>query len=338
MSSLPQTHKAIFITGTSQNLDAIKYGDFATPQITTPNDVIIKNKYSGVNLVEAYFRKGAIPVPSFPYPLGREASGTVAAIGSDVKNFKVGDKVAYLSPATFAEYTKVDSTHVKISILENDVSEEDLKYYGSVLNQALTALTITEEAHKISSGEYVLIWASAGGVGSIVLQLALSRGAIPIAIASTNEKLEVAKVLGAKHLINSSTDDIVKKVLEITNGEGVNAVFDSVGKDSFESSYGALARKGTFVIYGGASGPNPPIEFGKLQPKNIKFLYAGVGLYLITPKEWNHYFDQFKELLILKRVKFDITKTYPLSEYAEATRALENRETTGKLTLAIGDQ
>lgn len=335
MPILPETHKAIFLTGVSQNFDAIKYGDFATPQITTPNDVIIKNVYSGVNLVEAYFRKGASPVASFPYPLGREALGVVAAIGTDVKNFKIGDKVAYLSNATFAQYTKLNSSKVQISILDEEVSDEDLKYYGSVLNQALTALTITEEAHKISPGQYILVWASAGGVGSIVLQIALARGAIPIAIASTNEKLKVAKLLGAKYFINSSTEDIVAKVLEITGGVGVNATFDSVGKDSFDISYASLARKGTFVSYGAASGPIPPIEFGKLQPKNVKFIRAGVGLFVITSKEWNHYFDQFKELIKLKEFVFDITKTYPLSEYVDATRALESRETTGKLTLAI---
>lgn len=332
--SIPKTHHVIQISETSPSFDALKYIEVPTPQITSPTDVIVKNKYAGINLIESYFRKGIYPV-QLPAVLGREAAGVVAAVGSDVKNFKVGDKIAYLSSGTFAQYTKISDSHAQFSNLGENATDEDLKFYGSALVGALTPISFVEEAHKVQKGEFILVWAAAGGVGGLLVQLAKAKGARVIAIALTKEKLELASSLGAEFLINHKTDDIVAKVKEFTNGQGVAASFDSVGKDSFETSLESLALKGSFISYGNATGQVPPLSINRLTPKNIRLLRPSLYGYVSTKEAFDHYFGVLRKLIELGTFKFPITKVYPLSEYPEATRALESSETTGKLTLEI---
>ena len=185
---------------------------------------------------------------------------------------KVGDKIAYLSPNTFAQYTKITDDNYKYIKLPDSSTDEDLKKYGSIFLQGLTALTFVNEAYKVEKGDYVLVWAAAGGVGKFLVQLISQIGAHVIAVASTNEKLEIAKSLGAEYLINSSTDDIVAKVKEITNNEGVAASFDSVGKDTFDISLTSIKRKGTFISYGNSSGPVTPFPLSILSPKTLNLL------------------------------------------------------------------
>lgn len=329
--TLPESQKAVVITKHGDGYEVIKYTDIETPKITDPNEIIIHNKYAGINFIESYFRKGIYPVASFPYILGREASGFVAEVGSEVKHFSVGDKVAYLSGSTFAQYTKVSSKSNIAKLGDKD----DLKVYGSTLIQALTAIAFVEESHKVQSGEFLLVWAAAGGVGSVLTQVASTKGARVIALASSTEKLNIAKSLGAEFVINYKTENVVEKVKEITSGKGVAAVYDSVGKDTFEISFETLARKGTFVSYGNSSGQVPPFAISRLVTKNAKILRPTVGNYLVEREEWDYYFNILKTLIDGKKLVLDISKTYELADYAEATKALEGGQTTGKLTLSI---
>ncbi|KAI3403484.2 ZTA1 [Candida oxycetoniae] len=317
------------------DFDKIEFAEISTPEITKANEIIIKNAYAGINFIEAYFRKGIYPVATTPYVFGREASGEVVAIGSSVSNIELGDKIAYLAPGTFAQYTKITSDNFRYIKLPQDVSDEDLKIYGSFLLQGLTALTFVNEAYKVKSGDYILVWAAAGGVGKLLTQLISQRGAHVIAVASSDEKLQIAKSLGAEYLINSSTKDVEKEVKEITNGKGVEASFDSVGKDTFQISLNSLARKGSFVSYGNSSGPVAPFPLSLLSAKNIQLVRPSLFGYITTKEEWDHYSGELLQLFKENKLKFDISKTYDLENYKQAAQDLEGRKTSGKLTLKI---
>ncbi|KAK6456914.1 NADPH:quinone reductase [Scheffersomyces xylosifermentans] len=331
--SLPKTQKVILIEENGESVDVLKYVDSPTPEITSPHDVIVKNQFAGVNFIEAYFRKGIYPV-QLPAILGREASGVVAAVGDEVTKYKVGDKIAYLSTQTFAQYTKIQDSLQAVLPVGKDVSDEKFKAYGAILVQGLTALTFITEAHNVQKGEYILVWAAAGGVGRLLVQLISARGAHVIAIASTDEKLAVAKELGAEFVINSTTEDINAKVKEITGGKGVAATFDSVGKDSFDISFEALARKGTFVSYGNSSGVVPPLPINKLSPKNIKLTRPQLFGYVAAPEEWEHYTSTLLKLIDSGELKFEL-HTAKLEDYKQVATNLESRKTTGKIVLEI---
>jgi len=219
--------------------------------------------------------------------------------------------------------------------LSKDANDEEFQLYGGILLQALTALTFITESHEVKKGEYILVWAAAGGVGTILVQLAAQRGAHVIALASTAEKLNKAKELGAEYVINYKTEDVVERVKEITGGKGVAATFDSVGKVTFETSLEALARKGTFVSYGNASGLVTPFAVSRLSPKNVSFLRPLLNGYIATQEEWDHYTKILIDDLKSGNLKFEITKVYPLEEYAQATKDLESGTTTGKLLIKI---
>lgn len=333
MSSLPESQKVV-LHNENGEFDVIEYVDYPTPKIEGSHDIIIKNAYAGINFIEAYFRKGIYKAP-LPYVFGREASGEVVAVGNDVKNLNVGDKIAYLSPNTFAQYTKITDDNYKYIKLPDNATDDDLKIYGSIFLQGLTALTFVNEAYKVEKGDYILVWAAAGGVGKFLVQLISQIGAHVIAVASTDEKLEIAKSLGAEYLINSSQDDIVAKVNEFTKGEGVAASFDSIGKDTFDTSLNSIKRKGSFISYGNASGPVTPFPLAILSPKNIKLARPQLNAYIGNAEEWDHYSKELLKLVEDGKLKFEIFKTYDLKDYVQAAKDLEGRKTAGKLTLKI---
>lgn len=329
-TTIPKTQKVILINDTG-SYDVLKYQDHPVPSITD-NELLVKNKYSGINFIESYFRKGIYPSEK-PLILGRESSGTVVAKGNSVKDFDIGDKVAYLSGSAFAQYTKVDAAG-KVVKLPKDANDETLKLYAAGLLQSLTALTFIDEAYNVKKGDFILNYAAAGGVGLILDQLLKERGAHTIAVVSTEEKLELAKKHGAEYGIISSKEDIVTRVKEITNNQGVDAAFDSIGKDTFETTISALKRKGTFVSYGNASGPVSPFPLTKLTG-NIKILRPSLFSYIATSEEWKHYSREFVSLVSSGKLKINIGHVFPLSEYPKATQLLEERKTTGKLVLEI---
>lgn len=328
--SIPKTQKVILIEETG-DLDVLKYTDSPVPEISD-NEILIKNKYSGINYIENYFRTGVYAAPK-PYILGREASGTVAAVGANVKDYRVGDKVAYPATATFAQYTKVNATHPIIK-LDSDISEENFKKLGSILIQGLTAITFASEVYDVQKGDFILVYAAAGGVGQVLLQIIKQRGAHAIAVASSEEKLQLAKSLGAEYLINNQTDDIVAKVKEFTNGKGVQAAYDSVGKDTYDTTLQSLGLNGRFVSFGNASGPIGPVTINTW-PNNIQVSRPTVLRYIATPDLFAKYSKILVDSLVSGDLKYNVSKPYPLSEYKEANKLLISRKTTGKLTLEI---
>lgn len=330
-ASIPRTQKVILIHDVG-DYDVIKYENYAVPSIND-DEILIKNKFAGVNFVEAYFRKGIYPA-QLPYLLGREATGVVVARGQRVSNFQVGDKVGYLSPATFAQYTKYPAVG-KILKLPSNSSDEKLKVYTAALLQGLSALTFIQDAYEVKKDDYILLYAAAGGVGLIMTQLLKRKGAHTIAIVSNDEKRKLVEDFGAEYVINSSEESILDRVHQITSGRGVDAVFDSVGKDTFETSIDALKVKGTFVSFGNASGPIPPFLPTKLSPKNIKFVRPQLYGYIAESAGWKRYSEELIHLLESGELKILINKTYPLEAYQQAARDLESRKTTGKLVLEI---
>ncbi|EJS44823.1 zta1p [Saccharomyces arboricola H-6] len=329
--TIPETQKVVLIDGVG-SYNVIKYENYPVPLISD-KDLLIKNKYAGVNYIESYFRKGIYPCEK-PYVLGREATGTVVARGKGVNNFEIGDQVAYISGSTFAQYTKFSSKGTIVK-LPKETSDETMKLYAAGLLQALTALSLTNEAYHVKKGDNILVYAAAGGVGLILNQLLRMKGAHSIAVASTDEKLEIARKCGAEYLINSSKENILERVLEITNGEGVNASFDSVGKDSFETTLAALKRKGVFVSFGNASGLIPPLAINRLSPKNITLVRPQLYGYITTPEEWEYYANKFVDLIDSGKLNIKIYKTYALKDYKVAAADIESRKTVGKLLLEI---
>lgn len=204
--------------------------------------------------MHSYFRSGVYAPPSFPYILGREGAGTIAAVGPNApSDLSIGTRVAYMGQYAYAEYAPVTSNYT-VPIPDSI----DTKTAAASLLQALTAVTLIRDAHPVQKGEWILVTAAAGGVGLWLCQLLKAVGARVIATASTEEKRALAKENGAEFLLEYHEEDkdlFTKKVLDISGGEGVHAVFDSVGKSTFDSSLAVVRRKGTMVSFGNASGP-----------------------------------------------------------------------------------
>lgn len=334
--TLPTTQKVIYFEENG-DIDKLKFSPEWPMPLIGADDILVKNKYSGVNFIEVYFRKGIYPSEK-PYIPGRESAGEVVAVGDNVKGFSVGDKIAGLYPKNFAQYTALDYKSNTILNLGKDLSDSQLQLYAASLLQGLTALTFIEEAYKVQQGDYIFITAAAGGVGLILNQLLKLRGAHTIAVASSDEKLKLAKENGAEFLLNSSKlsfDEIKDEVLKITNGQGVEAVFDSIGKDSFECSLAIVKRKGTLVTFGNASGPIPPFLVNRLSAKNIKLLRPQLFGYIATKEEFTHYTTELFELIDSGKLNIKVHGVYPLEDYPNATTEMEGRKTTGKLVLSI---
>lgn len=227
--------------------------------VPTPaaNQVLVRNSISGINYIDTYFRTGLYPSPK-PEILGREAAGTIVALGSgETHGLKPGDRVAWLGTGGYAEYTAVPAA--KTVKIPDGISEEDVM--ASFLS-GMTVLSLAKETYPVQKGDWVLLHAAAGGAGFLMTQVLKNIGAKVIGTAGGKEKVDLVKGLGADVVIDYRSEegkDWVAKVKEVTGGRGVDVVYDSVGKDTWEGSLEAVKRKGTVVFFGNASGPVPPL-------------------------------------------------------------------------------
>jgi len=322
--------KAVFIEKTG-GTDVLQYKDMPVPE-PKDGEVLIKNEFIGINYIDTYFRSGVYPPPSYPYILGREGAGTVAAVGPNApSDIPVGTRVAYMGQLAYAEYVPVGTNYV-IPIPDSI----DSKTAAASLLQALTAVTLIRDAHAVQKGEWVLVTAAAGGVGLWLCQLLRAIGARVIATASTEEKRALAKENGAEVLLEYHEEDrdvFVKKVLEITGGEGVHAVFDSVGKSTFDSSLAVVRRKGSMVSFGNASGPVTGFALARLSPKNVKLIRPTLFNYIATREELQEAAKELWKFIEKDGLNVKIHKVYELSDIVQATKDIESRKTTGKLVL-----
>ncbi|KAA8652489.1 hypothetical protein EYZ11_005216 [Aspergillus tanneri] len=329
--SVPSTMKAIIV----EKVGGPEVLEFKTDHpVPTPQEgqLLIKNHISGINYIDTYFRTGLYPAPK-PEILGREGVGTVTALGAGPNpyNFQVGDRVAWLAGGGYAEYTTVPA--VKAVKIPDGISDEDVM---AAFLSGMTVLSLTKETHAVQKGEWVLVHAAAGGAGFLMTQILKSVGAKVIGTAGGAEKVALVKSLGADVVIDYRSEegkDWVKKVKEVTGGQGVDVVYDSVGQDTWEGSLEAVKRKGTVVWFGNASGPVPSFNIQKLAPKCIKIARPMLYGYIDTRDELEFYVNELFNLLKSGQLKVRIHKVYPLEQVAQAHMDLEGRKTTGKLLL-----
>ncbi|KAL8700200.1 MAG: hypothetical protein Q9224_001080 [Gallowayella concinna] len=330
MAPVPKMMKAVQIDKTG-GTEVLQYKDLAVP---TPkdNEVLIKNEFIGVNYIDTYFRTGLYPNPK-PMVLGREASGTIAALGSQVPNslsFSNGDPVVYMGVSAYAEYTVCPAE--KVLKIPDGITLSDA--CASFL-QGLTALTLVEETHKVQSGDWVLVLAATGGVGGWLCQILRAKGAKTIGTVGSEEKVQVAKEQGADVIVidRPGQGDVLKTVKDCTDGQGVAAVFDGVGKETFERSLECVARKGTVASFGNASGAVEPFLISKLSAKNAKVARPTLFNYIYTREEFEQYSAALFKLMIDRKFSVRIHETYPLKDVARAHNDIESRKTMGKLLL-----
>ncbi|KAI4182829.1 MAG: hypothetical protein L6R41_005759 [Letrouitia leprolyta] len=330
MPPIPKVMKAVQIEKTG-GVEVLQYKDISLP---TPgeNEVLIKNEFVGVNYIDTYFRTGLYPNPK-PMVLGREGSGTIVTLGSAVSQslgFSNGDEVVYMGTSAYAEYTACPAD--KVLKIPSGVSSSDA---CAAILQALTALTLVEETYKVQSGDWVLVLAATGGVGGWLCQILRAKGAKTIGTVGSEEKVVTAKEQGADVVVidRPGQGDVVKTVKEYTNGQGVAAVFDGVGKETFERSLECVARKGTVASFGNASGAVEPFLISKLSAKNAKVARPTLFNYLYTREEYEHYSNELWKLMIDHKFNVRIHEIYPLKDVARAHTDIESRKTMGKLLL-----
>ncbi|KAI0072066.1 NAD-P-binding protein [Panus rudis PR-1116 ss-1] len=342
-SGVPSKIQAVVITETG-DFDVIKKIEvpFAAP---AKDQIVIKVNYAGINFIDNYFRQGLYPVKSFPAQFGTEAAGTIVSLPSDesvlndeeykLRGFAPGAKVVALTFGAYAEYISVSWKDVYV--VPPSIS---LKVAGAIFTQGGTALTFITEAYNVKKGDIVFVHTVAGGFGLAVAQLAKARGATVIGTTSTKEKAEIAKAHGADHVILYKEEDTVKRVNELTNGEGVHVVYDGVGKDTHEIDFKLVRRKGTIVFVGNASGPVPPIAPLKLVEKNIKLVRPTLKNYIYTPEEGRTYISQLFDAVSKQELKVLIHKEYPFTSEGviEAEKDLTGGRSIGKLLVKVADE
>ena len=307
--------------------------DLPAPQPKS-NEVVVKIKAAGVNFIDVYNREGRYKAP-LPLVLGQEAAGVVLAVGSDVHDFAVGDLVAYTSVlGSYAEYAAVPAD--RLVKIPTGVSEREAT---AAMLQGLTAHYLVYDTHPLKKGETALIHAAAGGVGLLLVQMAHNLGAHVIATVSTEEKAALAREAGADDVILYTQTDFEVETKRLIGeksggGRGVDVVYDSVGKTTFEKGLNLLRPRGMMVLFGGSSGAVTPIDPLVLTQKGSLFLTRpSLGNYIATAQELQTRAAAVFGMIRDGKLKLRIEHVYPLAEVQQAHRDLEARKTTGKLLL-----
>ena len=301
-------------------LKDIKLGD------PKSGEVLIKNKAIGLNYIDTYHRSGLYPV-ELPSNIGIEGAGVIEKIGSDVKDFNVGDKVAYASMPIGSYATHRIFPTKKLIKVPNEI---DLENVVTLMTKGFTVFYLLHKTYPVKSGETILFHAAAGGVGQIFCQWAKSLGCTVIGTVGSDEKIEIAKSNGCAHVINYSKENFAEKVKEITNGEGVPVVYDGVGKKTFDGSIECLKIRGMMVSFGNASGPLDPCNVTKsLAPKGLYLTRPSIAHYTTTREELDEAAKKVFEMFINKKFTLNIFKKYSLNEIVKAHQDLENRKILG---------
>lgn len=308
--------------------DGLRLEDFSTPT-PGPNQVLVRTEAIGVNYIDVYHRVGLYKTEP-PIPLGLEGAGTVESVGASVADLQVGDRVAWASaPGSYATHVVLDAARA-IPIPQGI----DTRLAAALLLQGMTAHYLARSTFPLNSGHVALIHAAAGGVGLLLVQLAKICGARVIATVSNAEKAELARGAGADHVIIYSGHDFLSATREYTAGRGVDVVYDSVGKATFDQSLEALAPRGYLVLYGQASGPVDPIDPQRLAQRGSLFLTRPtLHHYTSTRAELLSRAEELFRLVLAGKLHVRIDREVSLAHAAEAHRALEARETRGKILL-----
>ena len=299
-----------------------------------PGQVRLRHEAVGLNFADTYFRNGTYPIP-MPAGMGVEAAGVVEALGSGVSNIAVGDKVTYTG---FINTLGAYSTEriIDAAPLIKLPQGIDCHTAAAMTMRGLTSAYLMRRIYPFKAGDTLLIHAAAGGVGLIVAQWAKLLGLTVIGTVSSDEKAAVAKAHGCDHSINYSHEDVAKRVRELTNGVGVNVVFDSVGKTTFMSSLDSLKRRGLLVCVGTASGPIEPFNPQILAMKGSLYVTRpALADYIADPAEKAELAAEIFGHVAAGRIKIEINQRYALEDAVQAHRDLEARKTTGSSIFVI---
>lgn len=293
--------------------------------------VRLKQTAVGLNYIDVYHRTGLYPVP-LPFIPGMEAAGIVDAVGAGVTHLKAGDRVAYASVIGAYAETRLIAADRLIKLPE---SISDIAAAAMML-QGMTARYLIRDIYKVGPGDTILVHAAAGGVGLIVCQWAATLGATVIGTVSTDDKAALAKANGCHYPIVYTREDFPSRVLEITNGQKLPVVYDSVGKDTFMKSLDCLQPRGLMVLFGASSGPVPPLDLSVLAQKGSLLVTRPILATFIASRaqlEENAY--DLMDVVAAGKVKIHVNQTYSLKDAANAHRDLEARKTTGATVLTI---
>jgi NADPH:quinone reductase len=308
--------------------EAMELVDLPVPQ-PKANEAVVKLAASGVNFIDVYQREGRYKVP-LPFVPGQEGAGEVTAVGADVKLVKVGDRVAWTSMlGAYAEYAAVPAD--RLVAIPAAVSDQEA---AAAMLQGMTAQYLVQDSHPLKRGETALVQAAAGGVGLLLVQMAHEIGARVIATVSTDEKAKLARAAGADEVILYTQTDFEVETKRLTGGKGVEVVYDSVGKTTFDKGLNVLRPRGIMVLFGGSSGAVPPFDLITLAQKGSLYVTRPTLVnYIATREELMARADAVFGMIAAGKLKLRLEHKYPLAEAQQAHRDLEGRKTTGKLLL-----
>ena len=320
--------KAIRITETGK-ANVMKFVDVELKKLA-PNEVLIKNKAIGLNYIDIYHRSGTYPLP-LPNGIGLEAAGVIEEIGSDVKEFKVGDRVAHAAapPGSYSE--KQVYPQEKLVKIPDYISDE---IASCIMLKGITSEYLLHRAYAVKKGEFILFHAAAGGVGQVLCQWAKSLGCKVIGTVGSDEKVAIAKENGCDFVINYSKESFSQKVKEITDGKMLKVVYDGVGAKTFEESLDCLAIRGTIVSFGNASGLIDNVDPKKhIAPKGLYFTRPSIAHYTVTREELVNSANTVFEAIKTNKFKIKIFKKFALKDAVTAHEELEARKLTGPAIL-----
>jgi NADPH2:quinone reductase len=294
-----------------------------------PTEALVKVSVAGVNSIDSYFRDGRFRTP-LPFIPGQEGAGVVTEVGSEAKTVKVGDRVAWSGTlGSYAEYVAAEEEHlvpVPASITDEQAA--------AAMMHGLTAHYLVNDAHKLKAGETTLVHAAAGGVGLLLVQMARAIGARVIGTASSDEKAQLAREAGADEVIVFTRQDFESEVKRLTDGKGVEVVYDGVGKATFEKNLNVMRLRGMLVLYGMSSGPVPPVDPAKLSEKGSLYMArTTLAHFTATREELLARTTALFRMIAEGKLRLRIAKKYPLAEAAQAHRDMEARKVAGKLLL-----
>jgi NADPH2:quinone reductase len=307
--------------------DALELVDLSVPQAKS-NEAVVKVAAAGVNFIDLYQREGRYKVP-LPFVAGQEGAGVVTALGTEVKSLKVGDRVAWAGiQGGYAEYVAVPAD--RLVLVPADVSDQQA---AATMLQGMTAHYLANSTFPLKPGDTALIHAAAGGVGLILVQLAHHIGARVIGTVSTEEKARLAREAGADKIIFYTQTDFEVETKRLTNGTGVDVVYDSVGKTTFEKGLNVLRPRGMMVLFGASSGAVAPVDPMILMKGSLFMTRPTLHHHIASRAELESRASSLFGMIAANKLKLRIEHIYPLAQAAQAHRDLEGRKTTGKLLL-----
>ena len=323
-------------------MKAVRVHEFGGPGVMRLDDIevprpgtgqaLVKVTFSGVNFLDIQYRVGRAHATPLPFVNGSEAAGVVESVGDGVTGVKAGDRVAWaMILGTYAEYAVVPASR-----LVPLPAKIDFKTAAAAMLQGMTAHYLTHSTYPLGPGDTALVHAAAGGVGALIVQAAKLRGAKVIATVGTDAKADIARSAGADEVIVYTRQDFEAEAKRLTHGRGVDVVYDAVGKSTFDKSLGSLRPRGYLALFGFASGPVAPFDPASLGTRGSLFLTRpGLNQHIATREELLERAEAVFNWLQEGAMKLRLDRVLPLAEAAEAHRALEARETSGKILLQI---